>query len=536
LFTALLAVVLLNVLAMSALAQGRSRRLTATGELIVVHTDDFDKGIGKFLYFLRDKSRGKTFRLQFDGEPPGRLISGDILKVTGNEQAGVLLAAGGEMETVSAAVAAAGGEQRTAVMLLNFRDKNLSCSASFVRDVMFSDPDNVSVDAMYQESSFNQVWFSGDVMGAFTLDYDSSGTCDYWGWASAADAAAQASGVNLSDYNRKVYVMPSNSCGWAGLGTVGGNPSRSWIFRCALDDVYGHEVGHNLGMHHAATASNEYGDVSDIMGYAGRGLRQVNGPHKEQMGWLLSDKIVSADAGVYDIAPLEADTFDATLPQVLKIAKPDSNEYYYFSYRQPIGFDANLSSAYLSGVSVHRYRGSGAVQTVYLTTLSDGESFVDAANGVTVTQLSHTATSVRVEVSADCRTSPPTVNLSPSSQSGTAGSTLSYGVTVTNNDGASCLESTFTLSSDALPAGWFASLSQEVLTLVPGQRASSTLSVTSPVEAVDGNYGIGVQATDISTANHDHADQGTYTIGTTSNKGKKGGGGGKGSGKGGRKK
>ena len=75
---ALLTFVVLNVPAMSTMAQGQSRRITATGELTVVHTDDFDNGHGEFVYFLKDKSRGKTFRLKFDGEPPGRLISGDI--------------------------------------------------------------------------------------------------------------------------------------------------------------------------------------------------------------------------------------------------------------------------------------------------------------------------------------------------------------------------------------------------------------------------------------------------------------------------
>jgi hypothetical protein len=39
----------------------------------------------------------------------------------------------------------------------------------------------------------------------------------YSAWGSAADAAVQADGVNLSQYNRKVYVMPSKRGGLPNL-------------------------------------------------------------------------------------------------------------------------------------------------------------------------------------------------------------------------------------------------------------------------------------------------------------------------------
>jgi hypothetical protein len=63
--------------------------------------------------------------------------------------------------------------------------------------------------------------------------------------------------------------------------------------------------------------------------------------------------------------------------------------YYYFPYRLPLGFDANLASTYTNRVNVHRYAGSGAVYTYFLQGLADGSSFTDAVNGVTVTQVSH---------------------------------------------------------------------------------------------------------------------------------------------------
>jgi hypothetical protein len=175
-----------------------------------------------------------------------------------------------------------------------------------------------------------QFWFTGDVVGPFKINYNSSGACDYSTWATAADAAAQAAGVNLSQYAHKVYVFPRvNGCGWAGLGTIGGNPSRAWIATCDLADVYAHELGHNLGLHHASTDADnddvsdcEYCDSSDFMGYGGVGLRALNGPHKEEMGWQPAGKVQTVVSnGVYMVAPLE--NYQPTrVPSTLKIAKP----------------------------------------------------------------------------------------------------------------------------------------------------------------------------------------------------------------------
>ena len=47
--------------------------------------------------------------------------------------------------------------------------------------------------------------------------------------AYAAQAAATAHGVNLSNYTRLVYAFPQNACTWWGLGSVGGQPSQAWI-------------------------------------------------------------------------------------------------------------------------------------------------------------------------------------------------------------------------------------------------------------------------------------------------------------------
>ncbi len=378
---------------------------TVTGEVTVLYADDFENKRSELIYRLREMHGDRTFNLHVPEKAKKKLKTGTVIKVRGKAKGRELyLPADGaaqQVETVLPAAAAISGEQRTIVILANFNDAGLSCSANEVRDLMFTDSNDTSVDDLYQETSLGEIWFAGDVAGPYTIDYWSTGSCSTSAWGSALDAAAQADGFNISAYNRKVYVIPrSNPCGWAGIGTVGGNPSRSWIFRCGIPDVYAHELGHNLGMHHASTKTSEYGDTSDIMGYGGLPLRQINAPHQEQMGWRAPAQIQTVTAsGEYDVAPLELYPFETVAPQVLKIA-PDTGDSYYLSYRQPIGFDNNLRPEYLDGLAVHRHNGNGG-KTYYLATLVDGESYVDTTNGMTFTQISHSAQAVIVDIQID---------------------------------------------------------------------------------------------------------------------------------------
>jgi len=172
------------------------------------------------------------------------------------------------------------------------------------------------------------------------------------------------------------------------------------------------------------------------MGYAGYGYRQFNLPHKVEMGWVPTLRIqtVTAD-GTYIISRLE-DNINPGEPQVLKIFKADSNEYYYLGYRSPIGYDLNLQNQYKDQTNVHRWGGVGGTFTYSLDALADLESFADQTNGITITQKSHDISRSYVSVSfsgPECVKGNPTVTVSPLSQSGAPGSTKNYTVTVNNN-------------------------------------------------------------------------------------------------------
>ena len=506
----------------SALAYEREEELTVTltGELTVLHADDFAKKRGQFFYFLKDHKSKKTFNLHFPKKPPGTLMSGAVMRVRGKAKGhDIFLAADGAgekgVETILPAPAMVAGEQKTIIMVVNFLDVEVSCSTDAITDLMFTDPDDKSVDDLYQESSFGNISFIGDVVGPYTIDYESSDPCAYSAWSVAADAAAQADGVDLTAYGRRVYVFPGfNRCGFAGIGTIGGFPSRAWVFSCGMEDVFAHELGHNLGMNHAATPTDEYGDRSDVMGMVGLGLRQHNAPHKDQMGWLPPEQILTVtENGVYDIAPLEVNPSEAVAHQILKILKPDTSVYYYISYRRPLGFDQELQSNYRDRLNVHRYTGAGAIRTYFLDSLLEGETFADTSNGIAFTPLSSNSgyITVRVTTSATCSLGAPEVILSPVSQEGEPGMTLNYTLTVTNRDSSHCADTAFSLNP-SLPTGWTSVLSLETLTLAPGETGSATLALTSPAETAGGTYSTSVGVSDGADPIHTASASASYVV------------------------
>ncbi len=178
------------------------------------------------------------------------------------------------------------------------------------------------------------------------------------------------------------------------------------------------------------------------------------------------------------------------VPPTLKIFKPDTNEYYYLSYRAPIGFDANPDTSYFHGrTSIHRW--DGTRDTYLLSLLADGERFVDPVNEITVTQMSHAAdrTTVQVSFNSGCRSGLPTINLSPSSQNAGPGSNLSYAISVTNTDSSNCSQTVFDLRQ-SVPFGWVGSVLPSSLTLLQGDTGHATLSVTSPTGSAAGSYAV----------------------------------------------
>jgi hypothetical protein len=246
--------------------------------------------------------------------------------------------------------------------------------------------------------------------------------------------------------------------------------------------VYAHELGHNLNMAHAGTDPEndgvmnvEYGDSSDPMGVS-RDRHNFNGPHTHQMGWFNSfpNAVQTVTAsGSYQLAAIGTMP-DGTLPQALRIFKPNTNEYYYLSYRQATGFDASLSSTYTQGVNIHRYKGSGYAYTYFLQSLSSTGLFMDNANGITVVPVTNGSGTATLQVTFGCASNQPAVSLTPSSVWVKPGSAVSLSAQVTNRDSAGCAATTFALST----GGTGSVTPGSVGPLGSGQIGSATILVT----------------------------------------------------------
>lgn len=461
--------------------------ITLSGTVSVSVSDDFAKRRSETVYALRDAKTGHAFTLRLERPPARRLRGGAFVTVSGRahgadvyvlaDQTQLYAQTDGASASLTSlattAEAAASGDQRTLVMLVNFADTNLTCTPDAVSDLMFSTTSGISVDAIYRDSSFGSMSVTGSLAGPFTIQASSTDPCNTGGWADAADAAAAAAGVDPHAFPRRVYVMPSSSCPAAGIAEVGGASTRAWVFTCDLVDVYAHELGHNLGMNDASTPTSEYGDNSDFMALGLGRPRQVNGVHKLQMGWLDASRVSSVtEDGSYDVMPLElAPDGAASMPQLLTVSSPDGAGAFYLSYRRPIGVDTDLCCTYVDRLNVHRWTG-GSARSYLVAALGDGETYTDPTTGFSVKQLGHDplASTARVHLGTSC-VAAPTVTLSPRDQSGPASGDVLYDVTLANNDGSSCSTSPFAMTS-ALPQGWSGVVSPSALQLAPGPLRS----------------------------------------------------------------
>ncbi|HYO86122.1 MAG TPA: zinc-dependent metalloprotease family protein [Dermatophilaceae bacterium] len=245
-------------------------------------------------------------------------------------------------------------------------------------------------------------------------------------------------------YRHLVLVVPrataeNGDCHY-GYATVGaaasGGSSGGTVYLADLNQsLMAHEIGHNLGLHHANSLTcsttqdavfrsvtgfgdrcrdREYDDLFDVMGYSGVGFGEgnLNGPHLDAMGLLPAA-----------IRRLPLGTTKAAIPwlssgkaaRVLRVTDP-AGGLYYVEYRTATGPDAvtlRSRDRPTAGVRVlrpdPRYRGSiGSYELDatpaggwdYVRALSPGATFVSAGGGVRITVTGQTPSAATVVVTA----------------------------------------------------------------------------------------------------------------------------------------
>ena len=318
-------------------------------------------------------------------------------------------------------------------------------------------------------------------------------------------------------------------CGWAGSSYVGGNPSQSWLNGNSPDvHTIDHEMGHAFGLMHshlldcgtsAIVGSNctvvEYGDQFDSMGTPQTASPDYNAFQKERLGWLnygSSPSITTVQStGVYTIGPYELDGSGPNALKILKSTDPatGAKTWYYIEARQPVGFDAFLATATYytqnetTGVLFHTGTDGDANSSDVLdmtpatplalgwydASLAAGQTFQDAAAGVTITPTAVSSTGATVEITIAATTpAPVTTSLTTNQSNYLPGQSVA--MTVTMLSGISPVAGTSTTVTVTPPSGKAASLSGTT-----GSNGSAVLTYKLAKRATAGVYQVQVGKT-----------------------------------------
>jgi hypothetical protein len=366
------------------------------GDLKTTIITNLETGASGVEYFLEVRG-GDWVRLHFDHEPA---LLGEVarVRVTGSRRdAGQFLVDSLDVLNVEvrrdAVAAITPVVRKAAVIMANFQnDPRQTRTEADVRAIVFTA--TTSANAYFKEQSYGlrsvtgKVRTDGDVYGWYTIAHDNT-TCDYSAWGSAARAAAQSAGVDLTGYDHIIHYFSPVDCGWGGVGQV---PGRYTWLNNSGSSTTAHELGHNFGLHHASTWSctnasgqrvsisgtctlNEYGDPFDVMG---RGYRHHSVFQKGRLGWFAPSNMATATAtGTFNLVPQET---PSSALQSLRVRR-DSTTFYYVEYRQPFGFDSfNAGDSVVNGVLIHVAPDYATLDRPKLLDMTTGStSYTDAA-------------------------------------------------------------------------------------------------------------------------------------------------------------
>ena len=413
------------------------------------------------------------------------------------------------------------GNKNVLVLRANFQNNptDQPYSETQVRDEILNNAD--STKNYFTEQSYAKYTVATATVSTqwFTIPYSSTGACltYYTTWGNSINHLAGLAGYNLNAYDNVLYLMaPSSGCTAAGIGSLPGD----WTMFFGYNDsrVYSHELGHNIGAHHAASydcgnsaiktytdcTMTEYGDYYDAMGSVWSTTKAIhfNAPHKYSMGWLGEANVATVTSnGRYTISNLET---TAAGSQALRIYRPATDDYYYLEYRKPTGFDTSLSTWGYSqtGAIGHIWDDRNYEMTYLLdfqpvaglaidtdfknASLLDGVPYVDSVNNITITQYSHDANTVTIDIS-----SPATLDHFGSNSITTATAGLAFNVNLAAYDQYSALLTSFMgpvsiTSSDAqaalptdLGTGWEMSPGEATFPITLKTAGSQTVTFSS---------------------------------------------------------
>jgi M6 family metalloprotease-like protein len=480
---------------------------TVEGELHGVHADYFDQDTSE-THWLLDTAHG-TIGVLPTTLPA--LSQGHNEVALEDEDPGASVA--GPVKAAAPVAAPVLGGHKLAVIAFNFATNAVQpWTLAQIRSSIFTGSNSTS--AFYREESHDQLWFTGkdgnldgDVFGWYTLPAPtgcSDTGSDAYNWASLAMAQASAlNGFNAANYQHVMFVFPyygaaSGGCRWAGLGELPGK--YSWINGgdngVLTVRVTGHELGHNLGIHHADSwdctgasgqrvpisdncALTEYNDPFDVMGSFGS--RHSNSWHLEQLGVLPPSNVQTVTtSGAYSMAAAT----DSAMPTTLRIPSRYSTtggvkDWYYLEIRKPGGVFENFlaSDPVSNGVTIRldddpsrltqsRLIDLDTTNGIVDSALQPGETFSDGQISVTTLSAGLGAATVSVNLAA-----PPLDQQSPSAPTGLSHVFLTSGLRLSwNAAGDNVGVSSYPVFRDGIEIGSSATRSFDDTSVTPGQH------------------------------------------------------------------
>lgn len=419
-----LAVALVALLAgpLSVLAEEPAEdQFTKTGTFHALVSDDFAAGKSSLLYELRTGD-GETLPLWFESPPDAR--TGDRVSVTGwPGRRAFEVSAMRHLDRSplgrSPLSAWTTGAKRVLVILLNFTNDSSFTATTVTNAQNLFFGTGSSVARLYAEASYGLATMTGDV-ALVTATVAKPTTCDTGVVQTQANARATDAGYALGSYNFLVWVFPTLSCGWNGLGYVGG--SGAWINGSGSMGllVAAHELGHNFGVLHAHSydcgtlpiapsgcTRSEYGDRFDVMGNSRAG--HFNAQFKDTFGWLPAGSVKNHGGGsaTYTLGALEA-TGQATYAVRIPTTGTTPARTYWVEWRNRTGFDAGEPATIVNGGLIRLAPSSvGGTDLLDMTpatsTFDDAELdaplvFNDPEVNLRITTLSKTASSITIQV------------------------------------------------------------------------------------------------------------------------------------------
>ncbi len=517
--------------------------------LAIAHKDEQDHQ--ESMQYLLQDARGEFHRLYLAGNTTKLPSSGSNVAIEHVVEIKKAYVAEANEITVTSTpkkqtLAVASGLQSDAALALLVNFKNDPTNKPFTLE--YVNQGLAETNNFFLENSYQKYGITPRSVGYYTSDVNNFDDCNTVmnGIVVSANAAATQAGIDISKYPRRIYIFPyAPNCNFVGATILGGN--ITWANQSRHQTVLSHELGHQIGLYHShglqcaptgpltsPCSGIEYGDNSDTMGIT---YGHFNAFQKERLGWFNGPGSpvlqTVTQGGSYRVENYETTSTNVKALKVLRSASGNDFTYFYLECRSEFGFDYPLPNFgdFTSGGSVHLGNTNDPNSSYLLNINSSDTSFyyaallpsqgpfnsiedLTAANGgvrISLETKDQTGCTFNVKFGVGCTHVNPTVVLSPGSQSASAGGTLSYTATITNNDPPSCSSSTFNLSQ-TVPAEFTGLLSASTLTLAQGAQGTAVLQVTSPSAAAAGDNKVSVTATNAQAGSVGGVGVANYTV------------------------